>query len=216
MGLQALPSQQGGSRSGPPDVRGHRGVWGRTVAGGTDGGTQKQDVPTPSGAEGMDSEGGRQTATVGHTDDPRPRGANGGHARARSDLRGGLAARATRLPTWQERSGSDQGGPETAGCGLYGSHRRGLERVFRQHSAPRTDAVRGSAGQRSAAAAAHQAVAGSAGRGDRRTRTAGANDSQQGRRAWHTARRGGVAVAGEPVYASLHSGLEGVGSRGSA
>src|SRR6516225_12213891 len=178
MGLQALSSQQGGSGSRPPDVRGHRGVWGRALAAGTDGGTPKQGVPTPSGAEGMDPEGGRQTATVGHTDDPRPRGANGGHVRARSDLRGGLAAGATRLPTWEERSGSDQGSPETVGCGLYGSGRRGLERVLRQHSAPRTDAVRGPAGQRSASAAARQAVARSAGRGSRRTRTAGANDSQ--------------------------------------
>src|SRR5262249_4363732 len=118
MGLQALSRQQGDSGSGPSDVRGHRGVWGRALAAGTGGGTPKQDVPTPSGAEGMDSEGGRQTATVGHTDDPRPRGANGSHARTRSDLRGGLAARATRLPTWEERSGSDQGSPEAAGCGL--------------------------------------------------------------------------------------------------
>src|SRR5262249_40905908 len=187
-GLQALPRQQGGGGSGQPDVRGHRVVWGRALAAGTDGGTQKQDVPTPSGTEGMDPEGGRQTATVGHTDDPRPRGANGGHARARTDFRGGLAAGATRLPTWKERPGSDQGGPEAAECRLYGSGRCGLERVFRQHSAPRTDAVRGSAGQRSACAAAHQAVAGGAGRGNRRTRTAGTNDSQQGRGARYAAR----------------------------
>ena len=52
-----------------------------------------------SGPEGMDPKGGWRTAAVGHTDDPRPRGANGGSARARTDLRGGPAARATRLPT---------------------------------------------------------------------------------------------------------------------
>src|SRR5262249_45947624 len=148
-------------------------VWSRALAAGTGGGTQEPGVPTPSGAKGMDPEAGRQTATVGDTDDPRSRGANGGHARARTDFRGGPAAGATRLPTWEKRSGGDQGGPETAGCGLYGSGRRGLERVFRQHSAPRTDAVRGSAGQRSASAAAHQSVAASAGRGNRRERADG-------------------------------------------
>jgi RNA-directed DNA polymerase len=41
--------------------------------------------------------------------------------------------------------------------------RRGLERVFRQHSAPRTEAVRGSAGQRSVHAPAHYPMAGSSG-----------------------------------------------------
>ena len=57
-----------------------------------------------------------------------------------------------------ERSALDaiQAGPGIAGSGLYGSGRCGLERVFRQHSAPRTDEVRGPSDQRPAHASAHQ------------------------------------------------------------
>src|SRR5271168_3338263 len=56
-------------------------------------------------------------------------------------------------------AGVDGRGPGVAGSGLYGSGRCGPERVFRQHSAPRTDEVRGSANQRWAHAASAQDVA---------------------------------------------------------
>ena len=63
----------------------------------------------------------------------------------------------------KSRSGRHPGGPGIAERGPYGSGRRGLERVLRQHSAPRTEAVRGSANQRSAHASAHCSMAGGAG-----------------------------------------------------
>ena len=72
--------------------------------------------------------------------------------------------------------------------GLYGSGRCGLERVFRQHSARRTDEVGGPTHQRPAPAASAQDVAGSAGGRNGRAWAEAANDPQQGRRTRHPAR----------------------------
>src|SRR5205814_6472662 len=68
--LRTLQSQPRRGGSGRPDVRGHRSVGRAELAGGTGEGTQGQDVPGRSGQAGVDPEGGRPTATVGHTDDP--------------------------------------------------------------------------------------------------------------------------------------------------
>src|SRR5271169_6715497 len=86
--LRTLQSQQRCSGSGRPIVRGHRGVWGETLAGGTGEGTPGQDVSAQSGEAGVDPETGWETATVGDTDDPRPRGTDGGSGDSRTDLRG--------------------------------------------------------------------------------------------------------------------------------
>ena len=80
------------------------------------------------------------------------------------------------------------GRSKAAGSRLYGGGRCGLERLLRQHPAPRTDEVGGASGQRSASAASAQDVAGSAGRGNRRAGRTAANDPQQGRRPRHAAR----------------------------
>ena len=116
----------------------------------------------------MDPEAGRQTASAGDTHDPRPRGADGGGAGLGTDLRGGPAAGATRLPPRPQCLGRGQASPRAAERGLYGRGRCGLERVLRQHPARRTDEVGGTSDQRSAAAASGEDVAGSAGRGNRR------------------------------------------------
>src|ERR1019366_7314319 len=80
----------------------------------------------------------------------------------------------------------------------------------------RTDEVGGASGQRSARAASGEGVAGSAGRGNGRTRAEASNDPEQGRAPGHAAWRSAVAVIGESVYASVHRGMEAVGSRGAA
>ena len=150
------------------------------------------------GHESRRSLGGRGSA-LGCAHDPRPRGADGGGAGPGADLRRGPAAGATRLPSRPRRPPGGAGGARLAGSRLYGSSRRGLERVFRQHPAPRTDEVRGSPDQRPAPAASDQDVAGSAGRGDGRAgrtqRTTRNKDEGRG------TPQGGVA---SPLLANLY------------
>ena len=133
-------------------------------------------IPKPDG----------KTAAVGHSDDPGPRGADGGGAGPGADLRGRPAAGAIRLPAGAQRAGRGAGGPRA--CWSTG-HRegggRGLERVLRQHSARGTDEVGGAARQRPAAAASDQDVAGGAGGRDRRagaasSRTTRNKDEERG------------------------------------
>ena len=145
----------GGSGSGRPDVRGHRGRTGWTKwLGELAEELKNEDVSTPSGPAGMDPEGRWEAATAGDPDDPGPSGADGGGAGPRTDLRGGPAAGAIRLPGRSKRAlDAVRSGAGTAGSGLYGSGRRGLERLFRQHPARRTDEVGGSADQSTARAA---------------------------------------------------------------
>ena len=65
--LRMLPSQRRSSRSGWPDVRGHRGVRRGAVVGRTGGRTEESNVSTAAGAAGVHTEAGREAAAVGNT-----------------------------------------------------------------------------------------------------------------------------------------------------
>src|SRR5258708_5847211 len=210
--LRPLPCQRRGRRGGWPDVHGHRDVRRADLAGRTGTRTEREDVSTPGSAAGVDTQGGRLAASVRNPPYLHPRGADGCGAGPRTDFRGRSAAGAVRLPGWTQRPGGGAGSPGLARSRLYGGGRRGLERVFRQHPSHRTDEVGGSAGQRPASTTSAEDVATSAGRGNRRTRAGAANDTQQGRKTRHSARRSGLAVVGESVYAAIRAGLEAAGA----
>ena len=109
--LPMLLGQRRGGGGGRPDVRGHREVRGGTVAGRTDGGTQEEDVSSAAGPAGVHPQAGREAAAVGHSDDPRSRGADGGRVGSRADLRGRPATGAVRLPAGPQRLGRRSAGP---------------------------------------------------------------------------------------------------------
>ena len=168
--LRALQSQwwSGGSRR--PEVRGHRDVRGRTVAGGTGGSTQEEGVSAAGGAAGLHPQAGRNEAAAGDPDHPGSCGADGGGAGLGADLRGRPATGAIRVSPGPQRAGRGEESPLTAEHGAHRGGGRGPVRLLRQHPARGADEVGGSADQRSARAASDQAVAGGADRGNRRAR----------------------------------------------
>ena len=100
--------------------------------------------------------------------------------------------------------------------GAYGGRRRGLGGYF--DSIPHAELMKSVAAsrQRSASAASDQDVARSAGGRSRRAGAAATNDPQQGRGTGQPARVSALAVVGEYLYASVRSGLEGIGAREAA
>ena len=93
---------------------------------------KKTYQPQP-GASRLHPEIGWQTAAAGDRNDSRSRGADGGGAGPGADLRGGPGAGATRLSGRAQRPGRRQAGPRAAQLGAYGSRRRGLVGLLRQH-----------------------------------------------------------------------------------
>ena len=213
-------ANDGRTGSGRPDVRGHRGVRRGAVAGRTGGRTEEEDVSAASRPAGVDSEAGRQAAAVGHSDDPRPRGADGGGAGLGADLRGRPAAGAIRLPAGRSALDAVAQVHSAGPHGAYGGGRCGPERVLRQHPARRTDEVGGPAGQRPARAASDQDVAGwrrskkptsGAARSERpatRTRGEAPRKARRSRRCWRISTCGGSCWAGrrwDTSSASAHA-----------
>jgi hypothetical protein len=117
--LRLLSRQPGCGRCGRRALRGHRGVRSRTLARGTDGHPQNEDLPTPSAQARVYSQTQRQTAAVVDPHDPRQDGDDGGDVNSRPDLRSRLAAGATWVPTGTQRVVSGAGDTRSVGNGPH-------------------------------------------------------------------------------------------------
>ncbi len=155
---------------------------------------------------------GRQAETAGDCNAQGPCRADGGSAGLAAHLRGRSAAGAIRVPTQAQRIGGGSPSPCTAEHRPYGGGRCRFIGLLRLDPARRTPEIGLPTQQRSARTQADQEVAGSAGGRDRRMRTSPANDPKPGRAPGLPARGTGLAPALQPLHASVHPGLEDVGS----
>src|SRR5215472_153164 len=106
--LRVLQSQWRSGRSGQADVRGHRDVRSRAVAGRTGARAEEPNLSTTSCAASLYTEAGRETASARSTRYPGPDSGNGSSSGARTNLRGRSTARAVRLSARPQRTGRSE------------------------------------------------------------------------------------------------------------
>src|SRR5260370_18804427 len=159
------------------------------------GGSSAQANVSSAGREGgVHSQAGRRGAAVGYPDDQGSGGADGCLVGLGADLRGRLAAGATRLPSWAKCAGRCAEGAGAFAIGAYGSGGRGLERILRQHSPRRPDEIGGPSRQRWSPAGPDEGLVGNTGGRAGRTCPDASNDTQQGRGAAHATGRSALAA----------------------
>src|ERR1700726_933995 len=95
-----VPLQQGRTGCGWPGLRGHRSIWGATVAWRTGACAQAGNLPTGSYQKSVHTEGQRQTQAAGHLDLAGSGLHDSSDAGAGTDLRSRSTARTVRLPAW--------------------------------------------------------------------------------------------------------------------
>src|SRR6201982_3239022 len=103
--LRVLQSQWRSGRSGQSDVRGHRNVRSRALAGRTGARAEESNLSTTSCAARLHTKAGRETAAVRSARYPGSDSGNGSSSGARTNFRGRFTARAVRLSARPQRTG---------------------------------------------------------------------------------------------------------------
>src|SRR5215211_2846478 len=102
--LRPVPLQQGRTGCGRTELRGHRGVWGATVAWRTGACAQAGNLSTEPHQKSVHPEGQRQTQAAGHLDLARSGLHDSSNAGAGTDLRSRPSTRTVRLPSWAQQA----------------------------------------------------------------------------------------------------------------
>src|SRR5215471_6552630 len=109
--LRVLQSQGRSGRSGQADVRGHRDVRSRALAGRTGARAEKPNLSTTSCAANIHTEAGRETAAARSARDPGSDSGDGSSSGSRTHIRSRPAAGTVRLSARPQRTGRSKACP---------------------------------------------------------------------------------------------------------